>query len=1145
MSPTTFERASEFLGRALIPLADVTSDPDIALKTLADLGWQPPPGVDIAAALAVNVDTLVERFVAVLESTPEERADPAVMTPRYLELLAAIGEVLMQVDAVAEALPQILAGAGDYAEKTQIAAELPRRLLDYLVFVNLARAPQVVPAALQLLGVMRLKRYPRDDAIYQTAHDRAVVEWEQLGRLLSEPGDALGQEYQWGHDTFASDRLLLNLAFLLATVGVRAITIDASSPPPPGSPRPHGVPDVRLLLERGPGVPGALLGFEARRSSSETDPNDAGIEVVPYAGLGSVVLELADGLQLQVNSNLTLDGGIALRVLPSGVTLGSEAVSLTGQAAISLHYGAANKPPRELLTGGAGLAIQLAEAFFEIGAASRPQEQPDVWVRAGLLGCSLTVTSANGDGFLQQALPSEMRAGFDVRLRWSRRDGIALEGSGGLELSIPVQQAIGPVFIGGIHIGLHGDDGGLALEAGMAAALSLGPVKATVEDFGVEGVLTPGRGNLGPVDLVVGFKPPAGAGLSIDAGAVTGGGYLSFDPRHEQYSGVLRLEFGQVTLNAIGLLTTRLPDGSRGFSLLVIVQASGFAPIPLGLGFTLTGVGGLLGVNRTVALDVLRAGVRNRTLDSILFSPDDPTPRAPQIVSTLQTVFPPAPGRYVFGPMAQIGWGPPNAPVLMIEVALLLELPAPLRLIILGRIRAGLPTPAQAVVKLNLDVVGIIDFDRRELSVDATLYDSFVGPFALTGDMAARANWGERPDFALALGGFHPAFKPPAGFPELRRLALTLSTGNNPRLRMEAYLALTSNTVQLGARLDFYVAVAGFSLEGGFAFDTLISLSPFRLQAELDAGLTLKKGSRTLMHLSIHVNIVGPSPWEVWGQAKFKLLFISITVPFHAKFGRAEALPEGERTDVWALLSAELAKAENWAAQLPAADNRIATLIGEPASGEALVHPLGSLTVNQRSVPLERTLGLFGTAPPREAAFFEIKSATGLTLGDDLQGYFAPAQFRRMSDAEKLSSPGFDRMVSGTSLGPAADAVRIGPVQDTPLAYETAIVLDLDDPARETNGSYAPPEDAVASMAERGPAAVAEIRDQGRAKFAPQTTGPAVGESEYVVATRDTLEVAVDGHDGSYSGAIEALRRRADAEDLQVVRRKETELALV
>ena len=62
-----------------------------------------------------------------------------------------------------------------------------------------------------------------------------------------------------------------------------------------------------------------------------------------------------------------------------------------------------------------------------------------------------------------------------------------------------------------------------------------------------------------------------------------------------------------------------MPDGAKGFSLVVIIFAEGFAPIQLGFGFALTGIGGLLAINRTFDEEALRAGLKNHTLDSVLF----------------------------------------------------------------------------------------------------------------------------------------------------------------------------------------------------------------------------------------------------------------------------------------------------------------------------------------------------------------------------------------------------------------------------------------------------------------------------------------------------------------------------------------------
>src|SRR5262249_27917546 len=149
-----------------------------------------------------------------------------------------------------------------------------------------------------------------------------------------------------------------------------------------------------------------------------------------------------------------------------------------------------------------------------------------------------------------------------------------------------------------------------------------------------------GHGALGPLDIDFKFKPPRGAGLSIDTGVVVGGGFLFFDPDKGEYGGVAELSIVDiVTVKAIGLITTKMPDGSDGFSLLLILPPAS-PPIQLGFGFTLNAVGGLLGLNRAVMLDVLRDGVRTGAVDSIMF-PDNVIANAPRIISALKGVFPP------------------------------------------------------------------------------------------------------------------------------------------------------------------------------------------------------------------------------------------------------------------------------------------------------------------------------------------------------------------------------------------------------------------------------------------------------------------------------------------------------------------------
>src|SRR5205085_834994 len=120
-------------------------------------------------------------------------------------------------------------------------------------------------------------------------------------------------------------------------------------------------------------------------------------------------------------------------------------------------------------------------------------------------------------------------------------------------------------------------DPGLEAVLAVTGSLQLGPLTASVDRIGIEATVTfpVGRGNLGPVNLEgPRFKAPTGVGLAVDSEAIVGGGYLFFDKERQEYAGILQLELKEsITLTAIGLLTTRMPDGSKNFSLLILISA--------------------------------------------------------------------------------------------------------------------------------------------------------------------------------------------------------------------------------------------------------------------------------------------------------------------------------------------------------------------------------------------------------------------------------------------------------------------------------------------------------------------------------------------------------------------------------------------
>ncbi len=96
------------------------------------------------------------------------------------------------------------------------------------------------------------------------------------------------------------------------------------------------------------------------------------------------------------------------------------------------------------------------------------------------------------------------------------------------------------------------------------------------------------------------FAPrlPTGLGLRLNAGPVSGGGFIKRD--NKEYSGILDLKVVDFRVTAIGMLVT------DPFSFVVILSIRFSPAIELSFGFTLNGLGGILAIERRVSTDELR-----------------------------------------------------------------------------------------------------------------------------------------------------------------------------------------------------------------------------------------------------------------------------------------------------------------------------------------------------------------------------------------------------------------------------------------------------------------------------------------------------------------------------------------------------------
>jgi hypothetical protein len=614
-----------------------------------------------------------------------------------------------------------------------------------------------------------------------------------------------------------------------------------------------------------------------------------------------------------------------------------------------------------------------------------------------------------------------------------------------------------------------------------------------------------GGGNAGPFGIETGFMPPKGVGLSVDSGLIKGGGFLRLDPEKGEYIGAMELDFqGIFSLKAFGIINTKMPDGSSGFSLLIIITTE-FTPIQLGFGFTLMGVGGLLGLNRTVKIDVLREGIKTNALKSILF-PEDVVANIDRIVSDIKQIFPPMEGRFVIGPMAKIGWGTP--PILTLELGLLLEIPVP-RIAILGVLKALLPEENAPLLILQVNFLGVIDFENKYISFDASLYESRLLLFTLTGDMAFRLSWGANPTFLLSVGGFHPSFKEaPADLQNMARLAISLLSGENPRISIECYFAVTSNTVQFGAKAELYAAACGFNVYGFLGYDVLFQFSPFHFVAAIAAGLALRKGTHVIMGIRVSGELSGPNPWDVRGEGSISILFFSITVGFHETWGdRADEI-EQEKADLRALLEAELKDSRNWKSDVPEPSNlHVSIKEITPPANTIIIHPFGVLSLSQRLFPLGVQLEKFGTKLPLDANRFDLTEPMSNTTPlstTEAREEFARSNFFEMSDKEKLSQPSFERMLSGVSFTASSD-LTIAAAVNKSVEYELTY-LRKKKFTSVMAGVYAWGKSMFKSSVKGGAVTKSPLSSGAKRMSRNAPDAVALSSERYVIADIDTME---------------------------------------
>lgn len=1028
----TLEMLANELANVLLPVSDHFNDENL-LGTLAQLGIVFPEQLinnqqfkdarSSLSAAAKNLDSALKKLAQSIDSGNEVNiiVEGLNVLNQCRVIISAFDTISSKINIVGPTMPGITA-----AQVNALTTNLPRKLLDMLV-VDIMDIIPAVGNVMTLFGIIERIYHPGDDTdITKPDYEEIKVHYDRIWKLISSPKSYFETIYDWGKNTFDGQKLLKAMYDFTARSGLPA----SYSPPSVGSP--------------------AKLHAFAVEMTTTTSTTIPGIEfkvILPLGGSINFTIPLGHpAWSAEVSADATISSSsTAVLTPPFNLELNPGATQVDGKGMVKIK--GKDTEPFIVLGQAGGSRLEVGSVSAGIGLKFKMnvdtgKSSATPLLSGDLKSGKLVIDASKGDGFLSKILSGvKAQANFDLGFDWSMSDGIRFVGSSTLEIQLPVHINLGPVSIPTIYLLAGFKDGKIPFEISATIGANLGVLKAVVERMGMLVSLSfpQNGGNVGPAQLDFAFKPPNGVGLSVDAGVIKGGGYLYFDFDNERYAGALELVFSEfISLKAIGLITTRMPDGSKGFSLLIIITAEfGATGIQLGYGFTLLGVGGLLGLNRTMKLQPLMTGVRTGAVNSIMF-PTNIIENAPRIISDLRTIFPPEKGKFLIGPMAKLGWGTPT--LISISLGVIIEIPG--NIAIIGVLKIALPDERVPLIVLQVNFAGAIEFDKRRLYFFAALFESRVIFITLEGEMGLLVAWGNDANFVVSVGGFHPQFNPPPlPFPGPKRLALKILDHSNARIQVQGYFAVTSNTVQFGAKAEMYFGFSSLNIQGHIGFDALMQFSPFYFIIQVSGSVSLKVFGCGLFSISLKFSLEGPSNWRAKGKGSIRILFFKVSASFDMSWGEAKntTLPP---IDVVPVIKAEFSKNENWTAHLHGSNNLLVSLRKlDSTTGELVLHPVGYLRVSQKAVPIDLPIAKLGSQKVKDVKKFSLSVvSTGLTKKGDVKESFAMAQFLDLENSKKLSSPAYESQNGGLEISVSDKQLRSSKTVKRLVRYETKIV---------------------------------------------------------------------------------------------------------
>ncbi|GHD44082.1 DUF6603 domain-containing protein [Mycetocola manganoxydans] len=547
-------------------------------------------------------------------------------------------------------------------------------------------------------------------------------------------------------------------------------------------------------------------------------------------------------------------------------------------------------------------------------------------------------------------------------------------------------------------------------------------------------------------NLPVSPRWPDAIGLRVAAGPITGGGFIQrvertykvdgADVKRIEFGGVIQLQILNFGVSAIVILS---PDP---FSLVLVIGVRFPTAIDLGMGFTLNGIGGILAIDRGLSLEALRAGMKDHILEKMLF-PDNPVAEAPKLLDKVANIFPPRTGGFVVGPIVELGWGS-QAKFVEMKLGVVLALPDPM-VVILGSLRVRVPTKEAPITDIRADV--FIAITPEYLLLFASMRDSKVAGFKISGDLGLYIQWSGSGAFEFSIGGFHPEFekltgeKPKLG--EMDRLKIDLSPSKSISFVITGYFAITAGSVQLGVdgrlNADFAVIV----VKAWLTLDMIFIWSPrFAFKIALELGVEVEVFGVSLCSITFRGSLEGTRPFALAGYVKVDVWFLPTFEEDlgPVTWGDAEALT-APAVDALSVAAQALNDETAWKVPLPDHAAQLVTLAEVEDVEGRIAHPLAGLEVSQTHVPLGVRISHIGSSPviaDMVTMGTPVSSAGEAAAISEMRVPFPPGHFFDLEGEELLARSGFEEMQGGCRIA-AATTPKVGATAQENVSYRTYV----------------------------------------------------------------------------------------------------------